>query len=184
MHTTPPPVLIKRALFLDRDGILNQVVRRGSVISSPRTPQEWVPVEEAANLVQQARQKNYLVLVVTNQPDIERQKMTQETLDGFHQDLRERLPLDAIFCCTASEDSDPRRKPNPGMLLEAAKEFQLDLNRCYFVGDSWKDVAAGKACGVHTVLLRTDYNQAVRDADFYVDHLDNVLEILESETIE
>ncbi len=179
-----PQALPKRALFLDRDGILNQVVRRGSLIGSPRIPQEWMFVEEAVSLVKQARERNFLILVVTNQPDIERNKMSRETLDGFHESLRKHLELDAIYCCTAGADSDPRRKPNPGMLLEAAQEFDLDLSRCFFLGDSWKDITAGKRCGVRTVLLRTDYNGAVLDADFCVDRLEDVLAILESETLE
>lgn len=167
-----------RALFLDRDGILNEVVRRGEVVSSPRDLDEWHFLEESVQLVETARRLGFLTVVVTNQPDVERGHMSRETLDQLHRLLLTRLPLDHIEVCPSGDNADRRRKPNPGMLLDAAAALDIDLARSFFLGDSHKDVLAGRAAGVATILLRTDYNQAV-EADHVVANLGQAAALLE-----
>lgn len=159
----------RKALFLDRDGVLTAIVRRGSVISSARSQEEFRLLLEAAPLLSQARQAGYLTVLVTNQPDVARGLLAPELLDDFHRQLQESFELDALEVCAEDGHDNPRRKPNPGMLLDAAARLGIDLSRSYFLGDTGKDVEAGKRAGVKTILLKTDYNQQAREqADFVV----------------
>ena len=166
---------MRKALFLDRDGILNKVVIREGVVSSPRSLDEFKINEEARSLIGAARSAGYTVVVVTNQPDIERSLLDAQTLEQMHSALRTELGIEFIQVCTSTNDADPRRKPNPGMFLDAARELQIDLRGSLFVGDGKKDLAAGQRAGVTTILLKTGYNIDVQKlADYAVDSLNDV----------
>ncbi len=158
---------MRKALFLDRDGVLNKVVKRGSAIASPRTLSEFEIVAEAQKLIETARSKNYLIIVVTNQPDVARGEMTAASLHAMHAHLQESFRIDHIEVCSSGDDADPRRKPNPGMILEAANHFGIALKESFFLGDSEKDMKAGKRAGVNTVLLETDYNRSIHGIGDY-----------------
>ena len=149
---------MKRAVFLDRDGILNRVVMRGSVVGSPRTLEELTFVPEAAELVRGLNGLGFRTLVVTNQPDVGRGLMGADTLEEMHRRLRAHCPVEGIAVCCSGDDSDPRRKPNPGMLFELAGEHEIDLRASYFLGDGVKDLRAARRAGVTALLLETDYN--------------------------
>lgn len=150
-----------RALFLDRDGILNRVVMREGSPASPRVPGEFELLEGAADLVRAAREAGWLTIVVTNQPDIGRGLMRPADLEAMHRMLADAVEVDDIEVCTDGDDTSPRRKPNPGMLLDAAAKWGIHLGRSWLVGDSGKDLGAGRAAGVRTILLETPYNRAV-----------------------
>jgi len=158
---------MKRAIFFDRDGILNRVVMRGDLPASPRVPSEFEVLPWASEMVHAAKDAGFLVIVATNQPDIGRGLMTKENLAAMHDHLQNSLPLDSIEAAISGEDSDPRRKPNPGMLVDAAHRFKISLADSWIVGDSKKDIQAGKNAGVGTILLQTIYNSAAHGtADF------------------
>lgn len=146
------------AIFLDRDGVLNQVVYRDGVVASPRTMEEFELLPGAAAFCAAMKARGFVLVVATNQPDVGRGLLDTAVLDAMHERLRAALPLDAIECCTSGDDADPRRKPNPGMLLDAARRMDIDLAASWFVGDGAKDMIAGRAAGVRTLLLRTTYN--------------------------
>jgi D-glycero-D-manno-heptose 1,7-bisphosphate phosphatase len=166
---------MRKALFLDRDGILNKVVIREGVISSPRSLDEFEINEDARSLIGSGNRAGYTVVVVTNQPDVERNLLDTRTLEQMHDKLRTELGIEFIQVCTSTNDADPRRKPNPGMLLDAARELQIDLGRSLFVGDGKRDLAAGRGAGVTTILLKTSYNiEEQTIADHAVDLLDDV----------
>jgi histidinol-phosphate phosphatase family protein len=156
-----------RAVFFDRDGILNEIVMRAGVVESPRTAGEFRLKDGAKELFQAARAAGFLCIVVTNQPDIERGLLAQAELDAMHQVLAEELSLDGIEVCPAGSADDRRKKPNPGMLLDAATRWRIDLRQSWIVGDSIKDIDAGRRAGVSTILLATDYNREVHDAADY-----------------
>lgn len=149
---------MKRAIFFDRDGVLNEIVMREGVVGSPRTAGEFRIKEEATGLFQAARAAGFLCIVVTNQPDIERGLLAPAELDAMHRVLAEELSPDGIEVCTAGSSDDRRKKPNPGMLLDAAVRWGIDLQRSWIVGDSDKDIGAGRRAGVGTILLAADYN--------------------------
>ena len=146
------------ALFLDRDGILLEVIRRGDVISSARSWEEFRLIAGAAEVVTQARALGFFTVLASNQPDVARGLLGPDLLQEFHDRLLAHIPLDALEVCL-EDGLHRRRKPNPGMLLDAAKTWNLDLGRSFFLGDSQKDVLAARAAGVQPVLLRTDYNR-------------------------
>lgn len=150
----------RRALFLDRDGILNEVVMRGSVVGSPRLASELVLVADALKLIEEAHLQGLLVLGCSNQPDLERGLMSTADFEEIQGLLRRAFPLDDMAVCSGGDNADPRRKPNPGMLLELAEKHRLDLSQCLFLGDSSKDVEAGQRAGVITLFLETAYNRS------------------------
>jgi D-glycero-D-manno-heptose 1,7-bisphosphate phosphatase len=166
---------MRKALFLDRDGILNKVIIREGVVSSPRSLDEFNINEEARSLIESANRAGYIVVVVTNQPDVEKNLLATPTLEQMHDVLRTELGIEFFQVCTSTNDADPRRKPNPGMFLDAARELQIDLRGSLFVGDGKKDLAAGQRAGVTTILLKTGYNIDVQKlADHAVDSLNDV----------
>lgn len=157
----------RRAVYLDRDGILNHVVMRGAVVSSPWSLGEFELLDGARELVQGAKRLGFFCVVVTNQPDVARGNLQQECLELMHDLLLQELEVDAVQACLTADNADLRRKPNPGMILESAREFGLDLSRSVIVGDSGKDLAAGRRAGVKTILLETDYNRSVHGQGDY-----------------
>src|SRR3989338_7221059 len=163
------------AVFLDRDGVLVQSVMRDGKISSPRNAAEFALIPDLRQPLEALAQAGFLLFVVTNQPDLARKNLTQDTLNGFHGRLMEAAGgphvIHKIYVCPHdNSDACACRKPAPGMLLEAAKEWDVDLTRSYLVGDREVDMRAGKAAGCKTVLMSADYNRAVR-ADFVAGNL-------------
>jgi D-glycero-D-manno-heptose 1,7-bisphosphate phosphatase len=153
---------MNKALFLDRDGILNRVVMRNGQVSSPWSIGEFEIIHEAGGLVNAAKKKNYLVIVVTNQPDVARGNMTMTDLEAMNQLARESFSIDDLGMCTSADDSDFRRKPNPGMILEMAKKWGITLGDSFLLGDGEKDIIAGRRAGVKTILLQNPDNQSIQ----------------------
>lgn len=146
----------QRAIILDRDGVLNVRPPRAQYVRSWDEFQ-WLPGSvEALRLLKAA---GYTLLVITNQPGIARGMMTQEDLQAIHQRMQQELgadgaALDAIYVCTHGWDEGCWcRKPNPGLLFQAQREFHLDLTRTTFIGDDERDQQAGAAAGCRTVLV-------------------------------
>lgn len=175
---------MKQAVFFDRDGVLNEVVMRGEVVGSPRNIGEFRIKEGARELFQSAREAEFLCIVVTNQPDIERGLLAQSELDAMHRILANQISPDGIEVCAAGSADDRRKKPNPGMLLDAAVRWGIDLQRSWIVGDSDKDISAGRGAGVRTILLATDYNRPVwKTADFDFSSLSQIAKFILSHSI-
>lgn len=147
------------AIFLDRDGVLNDVVWRDGKPASPRTVDELRIADGAAEAVRALRAAGYLTFVVTNQPDVRRGKMTAEALDAIHAALIQTVPVAEVRACLHDNiDACGCRKPKAGMLLDLAARWNIDLSASWMVGDMDRDVQCGRAAGAHTVLLGRDYN--------------------------
>lgn len=147
------------AVFLDRDGVLNAVVWRDGRPGSPRTLDELVLEAGAAAAVERLRAGGYLVFVVTNQPDVARGLLTEAALAELMSRVGAEVPLDDWRICIHDDvDGCECRKPKPGMVRELARVWGVDLAASYLVGDSWRDMEAGRAAGCRTILLRRDYN--------------------------
>lgn len=157
----------RAAVFLDRDGVINEVVFRGGKPASPRSLEEFVLTEEIEASVARLGEAGFPVYVCTNQPDVARDLLDAAELDRMHDHLRARLPVDEVVACTHDNHHDCAcRKPKPGMLTELAERHGVSLARSFFIGDSHKDMDAGRAAGVVTILLRRDYNtQASGDVE-------------------
>jgi D-glycero-D-manno-heptose 1,7-bisphosphate phosphatase len=149
-----------RAVFLDRDGVLNEAVVRDGKPYPPRTVEEFRFVESAAAELGKLKAAGFLLIVVTNQPDVARGTMSRETVEAFDAALRARLPVDDIFTCFHDDaDGCDCRKPKPGLLLKAAEKYGIDLGSSYMIGDRWRDVDAGAAAGCKAILIDCGYEE-------------------------
>ena len=169
------------AVFLDRDGTLTE--ERGFVTS----PEQVQLLPEAAEAVRLLRAAGFACVVVTNQSAVGRGLMTEADLEAVHAELHRQLhaegtALDGLYYCPAApaealEVEDPERKPSPGMLLRAARDLELDRARSWMIGDSARDVLAGRRAGCRgCILVRTghDISEALpllEDGDHVADDL-------------
>jgi len=145
---------LKKAVFLDRDGVLNHTVFKMGKPRAPYTLDEFILIPGVYEGLQLLKEKNYLLIVVTNQPDVARGWVTKEAVEMINQHLKEILPIDEIKVCFHTEfDQCVCRKPNPGMILEAAREWNIKLPESYILGDRYSDIEAGNKAGCRTILI-------------------------------
>jgi D-glycero-D-manno-heptose 1,7-bisphosphate phosphatase len=150
----------RRAVFLDRDGVLVRAAPLKEYAHGPLTLEEFAIFEGVAEPVARIRQAGFLTVLATNQPAIARGQMSWATLNEMHRILRAAVPLDDIEVCPHRDaDACACRKPKPGMLLAAADKFDIDLPASYFIGDTVRDVKAALAAGVTPILIDWLYNQ-------------------------
>lgn len=170
-----------RALFLDRDGVLNDLVRHGAGFRAPRLHRELILFPEiAVEDLHAIRDLGFRLILVTNQPDIENRLIDPRFVENVNAELCRRFPLDDVYVCPFASDSHPWKKPNPGMFLQAAEDHALSLSQSFHLGDTWRDVAAAGRCGCRSLLWNRPYNTEV-EADHRVTSLHEVRVILESE---
>ena len=150
------------AVFLDRDGVLNRALVRDGKPYPPASLAELEILPDVSEALALLRQAGFLLLVVTNQPDVARGSQRREVVEAINAALCRALPLDDVFTCYDDGDS-PRRKPNPGLLLEAAEQYGVDLKASFLIGDRWKDIEAGRRAGCRTVLIDYGYRESQHD---------------------
>tara|TARA_Y100000589_G_scaffold226236_1_gene213735 strand:- start:48 stop:572 length:525 start_codon:yes stop_codon:yes gene_type:complete len=140
----------KKALFLDRDGVLNKPYK-------DRPPWEISEIKiyrESWQIIQIAKAHDYIPIVVTNQPDAARGHISMEKLLQINQEICKKLLIENSYICTHGYDNMCAcRKPKPGMLLKATSEIGLDLSKSYIIGDRLKDIEAGRNAGCKTIYL-------------------------------
>ena len=198
--------MMRRAIFLDRDGVLNPLIWQkwlpGKVMESPLCPEQfelfpWVP-----QAVKIFNGLGFRVFVITNQPAIAKGKLVECDLRIMHDYLLESVRgaggyIAKIYTCL--HHPDPKqvvrsdllancdcRKPRPGMLILAAEEFRIDLTQSWMVGDSWKDIEAGQAVRCRTILIRNDIDNRGKNinADFEAENLLEAAHIIEREELQ
>jgi D-glycero-D-manno-heptose 1,7-bisphosphate phosphatase len=158
-----------KAVFLDRDGVLNAVVVRGGKPYSPDTVGEMVIPSDAAEALGRLRAGGFRLVMVTNQPDVVRGRITHETVDAMNGHIQKTLSIDAVEVCLHDDaDGCDCRKPKPGMLLRAAARDGIDLRQSFMVGDRWRDIEAGRAAGCRTILIGDGYAEGLRGAPDHV----------------
>lgn len=169
----------KSAVFLDRDGVLNEVVMRGDLVSSPRSMQEFRLFNGLKEPLQTLKACNFCLFVVSNQPDIARGLLKPSELEKMTNEILTIYPVDRVLACPHDDSDDCScRKPKPGMLLDLACAENIALETSYIVGDSKKDIQAGYSAGCRTILLSRKYNQGV-EADFVVESLLQAVNIIQ-----
>lgn len=172
-----------KAIFWDRDGVLNHVLFEradGEKNVSPQKFEDFKLVEGVAEVLAIVKEKGYMNIIATKQPDIARNKMAWEELNKMHDFLKTEVPtLDAIYVCPHDkQDNCHCRKPKPGLLLDAAKDYHLNLLECFMVGDSQSDIDAAHNAGTKSIVLRTSYNQEITNANFEIKNIREILEII------
>jgi D-glycero-D-manno-heptose 1,7-bisphosphate phosphatase len=152
--------MTRRAVFLDRDGVLNRALLRGGRPVPPSSIAELDIVPGAASALQELRAAGYLLIVVSNQPDVARGRQTREAVELINAKLKQELPLDEIRVCYHDDaDGCACRKPSPGMLREAAAEHGISLEHSFMVGDRWRDIEAGERAGTRTIFIDHHYDE-------------------------
>ena len=162
MNPSPgEPPKLRRAVFLDRDGILNAAVVRDGRPYPPASLAEMTLLPGVEEACARLKKSGFLLIVVTNQPDIARGKAAIGEIEAINAALQARLGLDEVCVCPHDDaDNCACRKPKPGLLLDAAKRWKIDLAKSFMIGDRWRDIEAGQAAGCRTVFV--DYGYAER----------------------
>ena len=154
---------MRRAVFLDRDGVISRSEVRGGKPYAPRRLEDFRLLPGVAQAVLALKQAGFLVVVVTNQPDIGNGLVDPSVVEAMHAKLKARVPVDDIRMCPHRQDANCScRKPKPGMLLAATKRWNIDLKNSYMVGDRDGDIIAGKAVGCYTLLINRGYSETRR----------------------
>jgi D-glycero-D-manno-heptose 1,7-bisphosphate phosphatase len=152
--------MFKRAIFLDRDGVLIRTFVRYEIPHPPQSLDEVEILPGVPESLDLLKGIGFQLLVVTNQPDVARGKQSRQMVETMNEYLRSQLPVDGIYVCYHDNaDRCGCRKPAPGMLLTAAAEHGIDLAASFMVGDRGSDIAAGRAAGCRTFLIERPYSR-------------------------
>jgi D-glycero-D-manno-heptose 1,7-bisphosphate phosphatase len=153
----------RRAVFLDRDGVLNHLLPGGPAGTSPQSVAQTVIYADVPEALARLRKVGFLLIVTTNQPDVARGKQTRAGVDTIHAHLAAVLPLDGIEVCYHDDaDHCVCRKPKPGMIQNAAERHGIDIAASYMIGDRWRDIDAGLAAGCTAILIDRRHQEELR----------------------
>ena len=155
----------KPAVFLDRDGVLNEAIIRNGKPYPPAHLSEFVIAYGARAALGELAREGFLLVVVTNQPDVARGKADRADVDKINTRLAAILPLDGIEVCEHDDkDQCECRKPKPGLILRARQKLGADLASSFMVGDRWRDIEAGRRAGCRTILIGDGYGESFPSA--------------------
>jgi D-glycero-D-manno-heptose 1,7-bisphosphate phosphatase len=164
----------RRAVFLDRDGVLNRPILRNGQPHPPSHVEDFELYHDVADGCARLKAAEFLLVVITNQPDVGRGKQSREAVEAMHLKMQSELPsLDRIeICYHAGQrfgESCECRKPRPGLILRAAVELKIDLCASYVIGDRWRDIDCARAAGCRAIFIERGYEESLREApDFTV----------------
>lgn len=149
-----------KALFLDRDGVINKAYVRQGKSYPPSALDEFVILDGVREALEVSSQMGFLNLIVTNQPDIGTGQQSQGILDEIHDYIKKTLTIDDIFVCIHTDaDVCSCRKPLPGMLLNAQEKWDVDFQKSFLVGDRWRDIGAAQAVGCDSFFIDYGYDE-------------------------
>jgi len=152
--------VVRRAVFLDRDGVLNANLERDGRPVAPTRLEDFRLLPGVEGALEQLKQAGFVLVVVTNQPDVSSGRTGRSAVEAMHAQMRKSLPLDDIkVCYHRDEDRCSCRKPKPGLINEAAEQHGVDVKSSFLVGDRWRDIEAGRQAGCTTILIDTGYPQ-------------------------
>jgi D-glycero-D-manno-heptose 1,7-bisphosphate phosphatase len=172
----------RRAVFLDRDGVINRALEREAKPYPPRSLVEFEILPDTAAACARLKAAGFLLIVVTNQPDVGRGTLKKEIVETIHAEMCRRLPIDRVEVCyhpgRGASDCDCR-KPKPGMLLRAARELGIELAQSWMVGDRWRDIDCGHSAGCRTIFIDRGYAEELRKKpDFSAGNLAEAADII------
>ncbi len=166
----------RRAVFLDRDGVLNRAVVRNGRPFPPDRPNDFELYDDVADGCARLKAVNFLLIVITNQPDVGRGTQDRKMVEAIHSKLQLALPsLDRIEVCYHAGEryGEPCdcRKPRPGLILRTAAELNIDLKESYVIGDRWRDIDCARAAGCRAIFIERGYSETLREQpDFTVNN--------------
>ena len=166
---------VRRAVFLDRDGVINRALVRDGKPYPPTNLDEFEILPNVSEACKKLKESGYMIVVATNQPDVGRGTLLQSRVEEMHNFLLKHLPIDRIEVCYhpgRGLSTCDCRKPLPGMLIRAASELGLNLSESWMVGDRFTDIVCGKSAGCRTILIGGGYNEESQvTPDFRVSNL-------------
>jgi len=171
----------KRAVFLDRDGVINHVVYHPCVEkpSSPWRLEEFRFIEGISPPLNEMKKRGFLLFIFSNQPDIARGNIKPGTIEDINKIIMETLPIDDIAICPHDYYHNCTcRKPKPGLIIDLAKKWDVDVQQSFVIGDSSKDIQAGNTAGCTSILIETSYNSDV-ETEYKAKDLMSTLAIIE-----
>ena len=176
--------MVAKAVFLDRDGVLNWTRVENAKPYAPRKLEDFRLLDDAIPSTMALKEAGYLLVVVTNQPDVGNGFVEQQVVEEMNRQMCQSLPLDDVKVCFHSQNEGcDCRKPKPGMLLEAMETHNIDLQASFMVGDRQGDVKAGKAAGCRTIFIERGYAESTENlADFTCRSLSEATEIILNST--
>jgi D-glycero-D-manno-heptose 1,7-bisphosphate phosphatase len=174
-----------RAVFLDRDGVINRALEREEKPYPPRNLSEFEILPEVPEACARLKAAGFSLIIATNQPDVGRGTMEKSVVEEIHAHLMTQLPIDRVEVCYHAGKGVSEcdcRKPKPGMLLKAARELNIDLAKSWMVGDRWRDVDCGHNAGCKTILIDRGYAEELKQRpDFRAKDLMGAAEIILAE---
>ena len=172
---------MRKAIFLDRDGVINKTFIKNGLPYSPPTFELLEILPGVKESILRLKKLNFVCLVVTNQPDVPRGKIEKKAVIKMNNYIKYEIKLDDIFVCYHDDhDNCKCRKPKSGLLLEASKKWDIDLKKSYMIGDRWKDIEAGKRAGCKTIFIDCNYKGTKpKNPNFTTDSLLNSVHIIE-----
>jgi D-glycero-D-manno-heptose 1,7-bisphosphate phosphatase len=175
-----------RAVFLDRDGVINRALERGAKPYPPTSLAEFEILPDVPAACAKLKAAGFLLVVATNQPDVGRGTLPEEVVNKIHAHMTAQLPIDRVEVCFHSGQGGPEcdcRKPKPGLLRRAARELGIDLGQSWMVGDRWRDVDCGHAAGCKTVFIDRGYAEELKQQpDFFAHSLGEAADIILKES--
>jgi D-glycero-D-manno-heptose 1,7-bisphosphate phosphatase len=157
---------MNKAIFLDRDGVINQANLVDGIPCPPKDFSKLILLPKVAEALHMLKDAGYLLIIITNQPDVVRGKMKIETVETINQFLKDSLPINDIFTCYHDDlENCNCRKPKPGNLLKAAAEYNINILSSFMIGDRWRDIEAGESAGCKTFFI--DYSYQEKQPEYY-----------------
>ena len=171
----------RRAVFLDRDGVINRSIVKDGMPYPPQLLDEFELLPGVIEACRLLKKHGFYLVIATNQPDVGRGTLNQDVVEMMHARMCELLPIDRVEVCYDLGRGQPSefRKPATGMLMKAARELGLDLSQSFMVGDRWRDINCGAAAGCRTLFIDYDYDEPLRQLpDFRVSNLLEAAQII------
>ena len=158
---------MNKAIFLDRDGVVNKAIVREGKPYPPASINELEIAPYVLEGIKILKTKGFKIIIVTNQPDVSRGTKKREDIETIHLHLQQILQIDDIFCCFHDGKDDCKcRKPKPGMILNASAKWNIDRSRSFLIGDRWRDIEAASAAEVSSILIEYNYDEKKVTPDF------------------
>ncbi len=157
-------VMQHKAVFLDRDGVLNAAIIKDGKPYPPASIQELVIPLGVLDALTKLKAAGFLLIGATNQPDVARGTVARAWVENINNTLMSQLPLDDLRVCFHDDaEHCACRKPAPGLLLAAAIDHNINLKNSFMIGDRWKDVEAGQRAACKTIWLNHHYAEKSPD---------------------
>lgn len=162
--------MMRRAVFLDRDGVINKAIVQNGIPHPPASISELEILPGVPEALRKLHDLDYLLIVITNQPDASRGAIKKENIEAINAKILSNFPIDEIKTCFHDDiDKCQCRKPLPGAIFEAANQYRINLSRSFMIGDRWRDIEAGRKSGCTTFFVDYGYEEKrIITADYSV----------------